>query len=599
MQDALPISISVVMTLVTLASSGPPDPGSARAPQVPLSSGENRWSIVGSPALVDSSSTTGCAWGDYDGDGDDDIFFSNGDVQGNPHDQLIRNDGGGAFTIVNTGVLESPGPERAAYWGDYDNDGDLDLLSASWGPERLYRNDGLGHFQEVVVPAFQNGSDTFGAAWVDIDNDGDLDLSFAHEDQPPQLMRNDGSFGFTEVTPPSFLELNPSFSMATAWSDIDGDRDQDVYIVRNSLPNVLLRNDGGFEFTDITAPPIGTIGAGHGASWGDADGDGLFDLYVTNLGTGNRLFRNLGNGTFSDMTFGEPAASGYSAGCAWGDYDNDGRLDLYFTNAFAVNKLLHNEGNFQFTFASEGPLLLVGVGGGTSFCDFDLDGDLDLLLANLDEPQSNRLFRNGRAPDSGFLEVSLAGTTSNRYGIGARIGVWANGLEQWREISAGSGFSSEDPLRAHFGLGDAPSSGSGIDSVEVQWPSGIDQVVRDIAVNQRITIVETDPATGIPGHDEGTPASLTTEIVSIRPNPFRDAASIVVRLTRAGVAGLAIFDVQGRRVRHWNATQLPEGESVISWDGADEDGAPLPAGVYWARLQSEATTRTRKLVLIQ
>jgi hypothetical protein len=138
-----------------------------------------------------------------------------------------------------------------------------------------------------------------------------------------------------------------------------------------------------------------------------------------------------------------------------------------------------------------------------------------------------------------------------------------------------------------------------VDSVLVQWPSGIDQVVHDLAVNQRITIVEPKVTTDVADQVDAISELRESAITSIRPNPFRDTASIVVRLTRPGVAGLAIFDVQGRRVRHWSAAQLPEGETLIAWDGAGQDGAPLPAGVYWARLQSEGSTHTRKLVLLQ
>ncbi len=590
-------TMSTLATVVTVATS---PSGFAASNATPILSGDFNWSIVGSPALLDSSLTTGCSWGDYDGDGDSDIFFANGNDGGaSAWDRLIRNDEDGSFSLQTT-VLESPGPERFGVWGDYDNDDDLDLLVTSWGPERLYRNDGSGEFVDVSTPIFSNTSETYAASWVDIDNDGDLDISLGHRDQPPQFLRNDGSLGFADATPPAASSLDPSFVYSTAWSDIDGDRDQDVYIVRNSVTNRLLRNEGKFKFTDITAPPLNSIGAGHGAVWGDADGDGRFDLYVTNLGDGNRLFRNLGGGAFSDESHGEPASSGYSAGCAWGDYDNDGRLDLYFTNAYAVNKLLHNDGGLAFTNASEGVLLQPGGGGGTSFCDFDQDGDLDILLANLNEAQSNRLFRNDRPLVSEWLEVSLVGTESNRNGIGARVGVWGNGLEQWREISAGSGFCSEGPLSAHFGLGLASLRGRGVvDSVVVQWPSGIDQVVRDIPPNRMITVVETDVATGVadplapepPGHDG-------MGIVSVRPNPFRDAASVFFRLSRPGGARLDIFDVHGRRVRHWEESQFPAGESVVEWNGAGESGRRLAAGVYWVRLEGAGWTDSRKVVLV-
>jgi hypothetical protein len=273
---------------------------------------------------------------------------------------------------------------------------------------------------------------------------------------------------------------------------------------------------------------------------------------------------------------------------------------LYFTNAYAVNKLLHNDGGLAFTNESEGVLLQPGVGGGTSFCDFDRDGDLDILLANLNEAQTNRLFRNDRPLLSEWLGVSLVGTVSNRNGIGAKIGVWGNGLEQWREISAGSGFCSEGPLSAHFGLGPASLRGRGfVDSVLVQWPSGIDQVVRDIAPNRMITIVETvatgiaDPlAPHLPGHDG-------MEIVTVRPNPFRDATSVIFRLSRPGVARLDIFDVHGRRVRHWEESQFPAGESVVAWNGAGQSGRRLAAGVYWIRLESAGSTDSRKVVLVE
>ncbi|MCK5596976.1 MAG: VCBS repeat-containing protein, partial [Candidatus Eisenbacteria sp.] len=228
------------------------------------------WTDETHPTIADASRGAGVAWGDYDGDGDLDIYLANSDSD----NKLFSYIGGGVFVDLTVGSLGDTGAGTAVASADYDNDGDLDIyLVNADGPNRLFANDGAGWFSDVAAggPLADSGAG-YGASWADFDNDGYVDL----------------------------------------------------YIV-NDGPNRLLRNNGPptWTFADVTLPPLDDVRRGRTAAWADYDDDGDQDLYLTRAGYTSRLFRNEGAGVFTDATVPAIADSGITMGAAWGDYDND------------------------------------------------------------------------------------------------------------------------------------------------------------------------------------------------------------------------------------------------------------------------------------
>jgi hypothetical protein len=438
--------------------------------------------------LGDTGNTNGVAWGDYDNDGDLDLYLAN-----NGANKLLRNDGGGAFSNQTSGPLGDTGVGYGAIWGDYDNDGDLDLFVSNWdaGSNKLFRNDGGGVFSDQTSASL-GGSTGWGraVAWGDYDNDGDIDLYLIVHGGANKLLRNDGGI-FSDQTSGPLGDTGSGNGVA--WGDYDNDGDLDLYVAKGDDANKLFRNDGGGAFTDQTSGPLGDTGIGIAVAWGDYDNDGDLDLYLTNNG-GNKLFRNDGGGTFSNQTGGPLGDTDYGNAVAWGDYDNDGDLDLYLVNyhTWESNRLLRNDGGGAFSDQTSGPLADMDYGSAVAWGDYDNDGDIDLYLGNTNS-SANKLFRNDQSNGNHWLHVNLEGTTSNAAGIGARVRVVTGGLTQIREISGGSSATSQNSLTAEFGLGTATT----VDTVEVRWPSGIVQHIVNVSVDRDILAREGIPACSV------------------------------------------------------------------------------------------------------
>ena len=303
-------------------------------------------------------SNHGIAWGDYDNDGDLDLFAAH--FQFGAADQLYRNNGNGTFTNVasQAGVNSSTGSQGAA-WGDYDNDGDLDLFVAMRGsnalgsPNKLFNNDGTGIFTEVDVGfgAYNDRSQT--GTWGDFDNDGDLDLYVANSSGNPgdvenKLYRNDGNDTFTDISGAAGVDSPGNDSTAPIWVDYDNDDDLDLWVSNNDDGEIgnLYRNDGSQSFTDVAAT-AGLSIRSIAAAWMDYNADGYQDLYVTRNAAhpsqANSLYRNNGDGTFSDAALSAGVAGdGDSRAAAWGDMDRDGDPDLIVVNYTGQSTMLYD-----------------------------------------------------------------------------------------------------------------------------------------------------------------------------------------------------------------------------------------------------------------
>ncbi|MDA1349623.1 MAG: CRTAC1 family protein, partial [Chloroflexi bacterium] len=493
----------------------------------------------------------GAAAGDYNGDGLLDIYATNSAGS----NALYRNNGNGTFTdvAVDAGVADSTGWGNAAGWGDYDNDGDLDLFVANYGTSKLFKNEADGTFIDVTDEAGVGDPDgehrSMGVAWGDYDRDGNSDLlvvrhvseadpevfntrQFATAVRPLALYHNDGDGAFTNVTRllgdttryPSSVKgagFKPTFV------DYDNDGDQDIYIVndfgRENHPNVLWRNDGAdiggeWLFTDVSkASGTDLATFGMGLAVGDHDNDGDFDFFITDCGDSD-FIDNRGDGTFVEVTQMTGTARGsitenspidlsFGWGAAFVDVDNDGLLDLYYVagqmdtdpglnRAYQPNALFHNQGGGTFVDISAASGANDPSGGRDVIPgDFDNDGLLDLFVVNMGtldgKPGVAMLYLNESKSTNHWLSIRLVGTTSNRDALGARISVTAGGQTQIREMGVSQGHNSHSVTPVYFGLGEATEA----EIVKVIWPSGEVQTISEVPVDQLLTLTEPPTAT--------------------------------------------------------------------------------------------------------
>ena len=484
---------------------------------------------------------------DYDGDGDIDIYLVNGAIQiGNVkdklhHNVLYRNDGDGTFTdVTEVAGVGSTGYGVGATVGDYDNDGDLDLYVTNFGTDQLYQNQGDGTFKDVTALA-RVGNQEWGTScvFVDIDNEGHLDIYVAnyaiYEPQKDKrcdergvhvycgphaypavhdtFYLSDGDGTFTDVSTkyrPS--DLVPMHGLGVTFGDYDGDGDMDLYVANDQDPNFLFQNDGKGKFLEVALisgvcyNDMGKEEAGMGTDFGDYNNDGKLDITVSNYQTEtNTLYHNHDSSFFMDNTIPSGIAEVTHGYLGWGikffDYDNDGFQDIFVANGHLMdnitvlekhvsypqkNLLFRNlgDGTFSNVVSEVDGLSLKKVSRGAAIGDYDNDGDLDILVTNCN--QSPDLLQNAVGNKNNWIQVQLDGLKSNRSGFGARIKVVTGEHVQYREVHSGGSYLSFHDIRAHFGVGKAEK----IDMLEIRWPSGQVDKKTDLTTNQRYLVVE-------------------------------------------------------------------------------------------------------------
>ena len=348
------------------------------------------------------------AFGDYDNDGYVDLFV--GYYGG--MSKLFHNDHGHFVDVsIEAGITDSQAV-RACAWGDFDGDGYLDLYVGyafnSSVPNRLYHNDGHGHFTDVAQKMGVNDwGETRQVSFVDFNNDGRTDLFVAFREKENRLYRNDGDH-FTEVAKKMGITGARS-TVGAVWFDYNGDGKLDLFEAnQNGKLNTVYRNDGD-HFTDV-AHELGMDGEGRtiefgsvGIAVGDFNNDGRLDLYYANYGP-SWLFRNDGNGKFTDVAPQMDVVVGkHLVSTGWGDYDNDGKLDLYADGYLVGHEnirdyLFHNEGD-RFTDATPAYMLKHDADHGVAWVDFDQDGALDLVLADHETEGVLSVYHNRMAPE--------------------------------------------------------------------------------------------------------------------------------------------------------------------------------------------------------
>lgn len=445
----------------------------------------------------------GLSFYDFDNDGWDDLSLAM------RNDSLVffRNENG-SFVRSRSFVFGAA-ETRHVLWVDYDNDGDLDLtVTASQGTYRLYRNDGDLHFTDVSLEAClaQFNLTTYGASWADYDRDGDLDLYVClyeyegtEEDLPKMnhLYRNEGDGTFTDVTLAAGVGDGIRMSFQGVWIDYDKDGWQDLYVINDRwFANSMYRNNGDGTFTDVTLSTGTAVTEEEPmtATVGDFDNDDDLDIFMTNTGFFDNhamLLVNNGDGTFTERAIEYGVATPVWAwGATWVDMDNDGWQDLYVATGVAsgpidANVPYHNEAGAGFV---EAPELFLGDHVARSFGvargDFDNNGHYDIAVQNQD-PYPPYLWQN-QGSDNHHIKITLRGTASNRFAIGAWIRVYAGGNRYTQYTHCGENYVGQNSQHHIFGLGQL----SHVDSVQVRYDRGHVDTYRDLAVDQHYHFTE-------------------------------------------------------------------------------------------------------------
>jgi photosystem II stability/assembly factor-like uncharacterized protein len=560
---------------------------------------ENMWQPIGDRGRNG-------AWGDYDADGDVDLLVA---VDG--ANALFRNNGDLTFDDVASGPLLDPVQTWPASWADYDNDGDLDLFCSNGGSpsypsadrDQLLRHDGAGVFTDVTADSLTFPTQGWGFQWGDFDLDGDLDLYVIDNriDVADRMFRNDGGDSFALVPAGDASGLGPSITCSV--TDIDLDGDLDIHVSRWETPNLLLRNDGDFQFVDI-APDLGLADSGisAGGQWGDYDNDGDLDFFLCNYwGTGSSLYKNNGGSGFEDVI----AASGIEElnqpQAAWFDFNNDGYLDLYFGNHGGPDRLYMNEGNGHFIDVAAGALQSGHFTSYPALADFDGDGDVDYFNQEAGGG-TVLLLRNDNGAGNHWLHVKLVGDPdsgspgSNVSAIGARVRLEAGGMTQIRQVESPIDLA-QSSLTVEFGLGNATS----IDRLEVRWPSGLlQEEISPAFLDQHLTWVEGGhpwPTSSVGA--AGQPVACH-RLHANRPNPFNPSTVLDYELAAASDVRLRIYDVMGRSVRILeDGVRRAAGLHTVRWDGRDDRGRAVASGVYYYRIEAGVWTETRPMVLVR
>ncbi len=462
--------------------------------------------------------------------------------------RLFHNNRDGTFTdVTEKAGLAGAGYGSGVAIGDYDNDGRPDVFLANVTGNQLFHNNGDGTFTDVTTKAGVQGGKlngkkmwSVGAGWFDYNNDGLLDLfvvnycvwevnkdpycrikegvrGYCHPKYyaPTHntLYRNNGDGTFTDVSEETGIAQQFGKGMSVTFADYDGDGYLDAFVANDTTQNFLFHNLKGKKFEEVALlagvgfAPDGIARSGMGSDFRDVNNDGLPDIWHTAVEhEGFPLWLNEGKGEFQDMTVASGLGktndmSGWGNGVA--DFDNDGWKDLFVARANVMdniaeqnaarrypepNTIFRNLGNGKFADVSKeaGPdFQAEAAHRGVAFGDLDNDGRVDMAVSVLDGPA--KLLHNITENGNHWILLKLVGTKSNRMGIGAQIRITTpDGKKQWNECTTAVGYASSSDPRVHFGLG----KNEKIAEMEIRWPSGVKQVLKDVAVDRVMTVEE-------------------------------------------------------------------------------------------------------------
>jgi enediyne biosynthesis protein E4 len=465
--------------------------------------------------------------------------------------RLFRNNGDGTFTdVTEKAGLQGIGYSMGVAAGDYDNDGFVDLYVTGINHNQLFHNNGDGTFTDVTEKAGVGGivpklgkAWAVAAGWFDYNNDGRLDLFVVNYlnyniktatpcvqqglpaycspvdflGMPNILYRNNGDGTFTDVSETSGISKYVGKGMGLAFADYDNDGFTDIFVSNDTFENYLLHNNGDGTFSNVALPAgvaynaYGNAIAGMGADFRDIDNDGKPDIFETAMfKEGFPLYKNLGDGQFQDVSSAAGLSALTSRSTAWGvgifDFDNDGNKDLFTANAdildnamvlahrpFALpNQVFRNKGSLTFEDLSTkaGKSFSVPAAHrGAAFGDLNNDGKIDVVVTVLNGPPEIWMNRSGTQNSinqNHWIILNLVGVKSNRDGLGTKVKVATSLGTQYNHATTAVSYNSSSDKRVHFGLGSA----SVVKSIELTWPSGIKQILKNIKADQILTVTE-------------------------------------------------------------------------------------------------------------
>jgi hypothetical protein len=486
------------------------------------------------PQAIILNGTRWCV-ADMNGDYLDDIVG----VQGSTVNLLLQSATDGSFTPVSFPTTAQYNPSWSISAGDYDKNGNNDLLLGSYGGASivLMNDDGTGYTSVLESPEFIFSQRS---NFVDINNDGNLDAFVCHDVAPNVYFQNDGNSGFT-YHQGGVGDYPSGGNYGSIWVDYDNDGDIDLFIAKcrgggdMAAVDELHRNNGDGTFTNVAEEAgLADLHQSWSAAWGDYDNDGDMDVMIGNSagvwvdGDPNnpinmhKLMLNNGDGTFTNITVG----SGFDTFSISNlvhvahDFDNDGFTDVFCGG----NTIMHNNGNMTFS-----PIVITAGSGPIG--DLNNDGFLDIQ-------NENQIYLN-TPNENNWIKINLKGVASNSNGIGARIELYGAGAgwqKQIRDVKSGDGFYYMSTLNTHFGIGNLEN----IDRVVIKWPSGTVDVIQNPTINSALLVVE---GSHIMGVKEGVNTAF-----AVYPNPAKEVLNIK-NVESLNNCKASIYSIDGKLIK--------------------------------------------------
>ena len=524
----------------------------------------------------------GITFFDYDNDGWDDITVAS--AEGEPI-YFLKNINGN-FVSQTLNISDNNARNKQVNWVDIDNDGDNDLFITSDNSGiRLFENLGNMVMSEITSTSgmLSDNFPYYGASWGDYNNDGFLDifLSIRDVDIPSILYKNNGDNTFTLANIEAGLLTEGFMSFCSVFIDYDNDGDQDIYVSNDKInnPNLLYRNNGDGTFTEVGQESNTDLYIdAMTTTVGDINNDGWFDIYVTNDNDDSVLLLNNADGTFSDTT----SLYGVSFNSiGWGalflDADNDTDIDLYvsgetdgsypqyLSSAFYENQ---NGNSFQLNNSAIPNDFAESYSNATG--DINNDGFPDIIVNNINH-ENIFVWYNKSNNGKNWLKVKLEGTTSNRNGIGSFIEISVDGNKQYRYTCLGEGYLSQNSATEHFGLGTETI----VDYVKVKWLSGTEDILYNVTVNQTLNILE--------GSSLSVNQFDNSSAFTYYPNPVNNALTLNAQ---NNIEDVRMYNMLGQEVMN------AQPQAVDS----DIDMSSLETGTYFVQVTIASMTKTVRVV---
>ena len=524
----------------------------------------------------------GITFFDYDNDGWDDITVAS--AEGEPI-YFLKNINGN-FVSQTLNISNNNARNKQVNWVDIDNDGDNDLFITSDNSGiRLFENVGNMVMSEITSTSgmLSDNFPYYGASWGDYNNDGFLDifLSIRDVDIPSILYKNNGDNTFTLANIEAGLLTEGFMSFCSVFIDYDNDGDQDIYVSNDKInnPNLLYRNNGDGTFTEVGQESNTDLYIdAMTTTVGDINNDGWFDIYVTNDNDDSVLLLNNADGTFSDTT----SLYGVSFNSiGWGalflDADNDTDIDLYvsgetdgsypqyLSSAFYENQ---NGNSFQLNNSAIPNDFAESYSNATG--DINNDGFPDIIVNNINH-ENIFVWYNKSNNGKNWLKVKLEGTTSNRNGIGSFIEISVDGNKQYRYTCLGEGYLSQNSATQHFGLGNQTM----IDYIKVKWLSGTEDILYNVTVNQTLNILE--------GSSLSVNQFDNSSAFTYYPNPVNNTLTLNAQ---NNIENVRMYNMLGQEVMN------AQPQAVDS----DIDMSSLETGTYFVQVTIASITKTVRVV---